>query len=158
MGIVPLAEALERAKAQGLDLAEISPNADPSVVKVLDWGKYRYEQQKLQQKSKGRQKQVELKQIRLGLKTDSHDIQVKLRAAERFLQAGHKVKVNLRFRGREITHPELGRAVLERFYTQMADSATKDQEATMTGRELSIILSRRKDAKDQNQEVPRQES
>jgi len=145
---VTIAEALERARAAELDLAEISPQAKPPVVKIVDWGKYKYEQTKLLQKSKGHQRQIEVKQIRLGLKTDVHDIDVKQRAAERFLKAGNKVKVNVRFRGREITHPELGREVINKFYERLAEVADRDSEPSMTGRELSMTLSRRKDAKD----------
>ncbi len=99
------------------------------------------------QKSKSRQKQVEVKQIRLGLKTDTHDVMVKIHAAERFLKAGHKVKVNVRFKGREITHPELGQNVINKFYEQLADVAERESQPTMNGRELSMILTRKKDAK-----------
>lgn len=128
------------------------------MVKILDWGKYRYEQQKHQQKSRSRQRQTEVKQIRLGLKTDTHDVAVKLRNAERFLQAGHKVKVNVRFRGREITHPELGRQVIEAFFANLSEIAVREQEPTQAGRELSMILARRKDAKAQDAQVSRQAS
>lgn len=133
-----------------MDLAEISPQAKPPVVKILDWGKYRYEQQKHQQKSRSRQRQVEVKQIRLGLKTDEHDVRVKLKSAEKFLQAGHKVKINLRFRGREITHPDLGRTVIDDFFNALKELAVVEQAPNMTGRELSMTIARRKDAKNQN--------
>lgn len=120
------------------------------MVKILDWGKYRYEQQKHQQKSRSRQRQVEVKQIRLGLKTDEHDVRVKLKSAEKFLQAGHKVKINLRFRGREITHPDLGRTVIDDFFNALKELAVVEQAPNMTGRELSMTIARRKDAKNQN--------
>lgn len=123
------------------------------MVKILDWGKYRYEQQKHQQKSRSRQKTVEVKQVRIGLKTDEHDVEVKFRSARKFLEAGHKVRVNVRFKGREITHPELGRAVIDGFYNRLADLALIEQAPSLTGRELSMTLARRKDAKDQDQKV-----
>lgn len=147
IGIVSIQEALTVAQERGLDLAEVSPNTEPPVVKLIDWGKYRYEQEKQLQKSRRNQKNVEVKQVRLGLKTGSHDIDVKLKAAVKFLEQGNKVKVNLRFKGREITHPELGRAILDDFYSKVHDIATKEQEPNLSGRELSMVLARRKDAK-----------
>lgn len=129
----------------------MSPNAEPPVVKLVDWGKYRYEQEKQLQKSRRNQKNVEVKQVRLGLKTGSHDIGVKLKSAIKFLEQGNKVKVNLRFKGREITHPELGRAILDDFYAQVAEIATKEQEPNLSGRELSMVLARRKDAQAKNE-------
>src|SRR5437762_4843803 len=111
LGIVTLREARERAEEADLDLAEIAPNAQPPVVKILDWGKYRYEQTKQLQKSKKNQKQVEIKQIRIGLKIGAHDLEVKRRAARKFISSGHKVRISLRFRGREIAHPDLGRTI-----------------------------------------------
>lgn len=148
VGVVSLREALRLAEQQGLDLAEVSPAANPPVVKILDWGKYRYEQEKQAAKSRRNQKIIDIKQVRLGLKTDKHDVAVKKRAALKFLEKGHKVKVNLRFRGREITHPELGRDVLEAFYNDLADKADREQAISQTGRELSMIITRKKDAKD----------
>lgn len=141
---------MEAAESKGFDLAEISPSTDPPVAKLIDWGKYQYEKEKQAAKSRKKQKSIELKQIRLGLKTDKHDVEVKRQAAIRFLENGNKVKVNLRFRGREITHPQLGQAILESFYTPLEEVATKEQEPTLSGRELSMILVRRKDAKTQN--------
>lgn len=148
VGVVSLSEALRLAQEEGLDLAEVSPSASPPVVRILDWGKYRYEQEKQATKSRKKQKTVEVKQIRLGLKTESHDIATKKRAAEKFLKNGHKVKINLRFKGREITHPELGRKVLQSFIDGLAEVATKEQDISLNGRELSIVMIRKKDAKD----------
>lgn len=150
VGIVSIEDARAEAQQAGLDLVEISPQANPPVVKIIDWGKYRYEQQKHVAKSKSKQKQVDVKQIRLGLKTDQHDVMVKQRSAEKFLNAGHKVKVNLRFKGREITHPDLGRAVLVRFAEQLSELATIEQDISLNGRELSLTLARKKDAKDKD--------
>ncbi len=147
MGITPLSEALETARLAGLDLAEIAPSANPPVVKVLDWGKYRYEQTKQQQKSRKHQKQVEVKQIRMGLKIGQHDLDVKLGQARRFLEQGHKVRVALRFRGREITHPELGKNNLTAFAAKLSDISAIEQDFAQTGRELSITLGATRDAK-----------
>lgn len=140
-------EALKIAENQNLDLVEISPQAKPPVVKLINWGKYRYEQDKLQQKSRKKQKNVELKQIRLGLKTDHHDLDVKFKAAQKFLDQGHKIRVNLRFKGREITHPELGQGILDNFFNRFENGEIKEQEPTLTGRELSMIIMRKKNAK-----------
>ncbi len=120
------------------------------MVKILDWGKYNYEQGKQLQKSKRHQKNIEVKQIRLGLKTDAHDIEVKLKAAHKFLEFGHKVKINLRFKGREITHPELGQKVLSQFFDKIKDVAEMEIAPSMTGKELSIVIVRKKNAKTQD--------
>lgn len=146
-GIVSLRQALDAAAEVGLDLAEIAPNAQPPVVKILDWGKYRYEQTKQLAKSKKNQKQVEVKQVRLGLKIGEHDLQVKLSRAVKFLEQGHKVKISLLFRGREITRPELGRAILDRVMEQLQDVASQEQAPQLSGRDLNMILGPKKDAK-----------
>jgi translation initiation factor IF-3 len=147
LGVVSLGQALQEAENAGLDLVEVAPQATPPVVRVIDWGKYRYEQDKQLQKSRRNQKQADIKQVRLGLKTDKHDLEVKIRAVRKFLGLGHKVRVNLRFRGREITHPDLGRGVLERFVEQLMDEATVEQPIALSGREMSTVLVRKKDAK-----------
>lgn len=149
-GVVTSAEALERAAAAGLDLVEIAPNAAPPVVKILDWGKYRYEQTKQVQKSRKAQRQTEVKQVRLSLKIGEHDLQVKVRHARQFLEAGHKVKIALRFKGREITHPDLGRAVLDRFVSELADLAQVEQQPQITGREMNMVIGINKNAKAEN--------
>lgn len=150
VGVVSLAEARRHAETASLDLVEVAPTASPPVVRVIDWGKYRYEQDKHLQQSRRNQKQVDIKQVRLGLKTDTHDREVKLKAARKFLDQGHKVRINLRFRGREITHPDLGRAVLEKFCAPLAEETTTEQPITLSGRELSVVLARKKDAKGKN--------
>lgn len=146
-GIVSLREALDAAAAANLDLAEIAPSAQPPVVKILDWGKYRYEQTKQLAKNKKNQKQVEVKQVRLGLKIGEHDLQVKLSRAIKFLEQGHKVKISLLFRGREITRPELGRAILDRVMEQLAEVAIQEQAPQLSGRDLNMIVGSKKDAK-----------
>ncbi len=147
MGVVALQEALERAQEAGLDLAEIAPGAQPPVVKILDWGKYRYEQTKAQAKNRRSQRQVEVKQVRLGLKIGDHDLEVKLKRARAFLEEGHKVKISLLFRGREITHPELGHKILERVANALSDIGAIEQSPQLSGRDLNMIIGVRKDAK-----------
>jgi translation initiation factor IF-3 len=110
------------------------------VVKILDWGKFRYEQTKQDQKNRKNQRSHDVKQVRVGLKIGQHDLDVKVRHARSFLETGHKVKVSLRFRGREVTHPDLGRAVLERFTAMVEDIAKREQEPTLSGREMTMIL------------------
>lgn len=150
LGIVSRADALARAESAGLDLAEIAPNATPPVAKILDWGKYRYEQTKLLAKNKKKQKLTAVKQVRVGLKTGEHDILVKQTLARRFLAEGNKVKVSLRFRGREITHQDLGAGVLKKFTEGVADVAEIEQQPALTGKELSLVLTQKHNAKTQN--------
>ena len=150
LGIVTLREALEAANQVGYDLAEISPTAQPPVAKILDWGKYKYEQTKQLQKSKKNQKLVEVKQVRLGLKIGEHDLATKLKHARKFLGEGHKVKVSLLFRGREITHPDLGHAILARVSKSLADVGTVEQSVQLTGRDLNMVIGQNKDAKAQD--------
>jgi translation initiation factor IF-3 len=149
-GVVSLREALDAAAEAGLDLAEIAPSAQPPVVKILDWGKYRYEQTKQLARNKKNQKQVEIKQVRLGLKIGEHDLQVKLARAIKFLEQGHKVKISLLFRGREISRPELGRAILNRVMEQLDEVAVQEQAPQLSGRDLNMIVGSKKDAKAQN--------
>jgi translation initiation factor IF-3 len=120
------------------------------VVKILDWGKYRYEQTKQQARNKKNQRQVEVKQVRLGLKIGEHDLDVKLKRARKFLDEGHKVKISLLFRGREITHPDLGHAMLARVMGRLEDVGVQEQAPTLTGRDLNIIVGIRKDAKNED--------
>jgi translation initiation factor IF-3 len=150
LGIVTLDEALEQAREAGFDLAEIAPGAEPPVVKILDWGKYRYEQTKQQARNKKNQRQAEVKQVRLGLKIGEHDLDVKLKRARKFLEEGHKVKISLLFRGREITHPDLGHAILARVMSRLEDVGVQEQAPTLTGRDLNIIVGIRKDAKNED--------
>jgi translation initiation factor IF-3 len=147
LGVVSLREALDRADEAGLDLAEIAPSAQPPVVKILDWGKFRYEQTKQLQKSRKNQRQVEVKQVRLGLKIGQHDLEVKLKRARKFLESGDKVKISLLFRGREITRPQLGREILDRVMEQLSDIAVQEQPPTLSGRDLNMIVGMKKDAK-----------
>ena len=128
------------AEERGLDLVEVAPNAVPPVCRIMDHGKYRYEQTKKEREARKNQKQVEIKQIRLEPKTDTHDIDVKTGQARRFLAEGDKVKFNLRFRGREIVHQEIGRDILDRIAENLRDVATIEQRPLMEGKVLSLTL------------------
>ena len=111
LGVMSTAEAIKRAREQGLDLVEINPKAVPPVCKILDYGRFKYDEKKRKRETKRKQTVVEIKEVKLRPKTDDHDLETKLRHARRFIEAGHKVKCTVRFRGREITHPEkIGRA------------------------------------------------
>ncbi len=140
MGIIPVAKALEAAYAQDLDLVCISPNAQPPVCKIMDYGKYRFEQAKREKEAKKNQKVMEVKEIRLGLSIDVHDFETKGRHAMRFLQDGNKVKVSIRFRGRELGHPELGIENMNRFAEFCAEFANVEKAAKMEGRNMIMFL------------------
>lgn len=133
-------EALKAAEDAGVDLVEISPAADPPVVKIVDWGKYQYQKMKEQQKNRKSSKASELKQIRLGLKIATNDLDIKLRKIREFLEAGHKVKIMVFFRGREMAHKELGYEMIERIITLLEDDAVLEQKPQMAGRNLSISV------------------
>lgn len=135
-----LSDALKIAEEAGVDLIEISPNATPPVVKVVDWGKYQYQKMKEQQKNKKRSKVVELKQIRMGLKIGTNDLEIKLRKIREFLCAGHKVKILIFFRGREMAHKELGYEMIDRISAQLEENAILEQQPQMLGRNLSIVV------------------
>jgi len=139
VGIVPIVEALRHAEGVGLDLVEVSPMADPPVCRVMDYGKYLYERAKRERKSR-QASRTEVKEIRLRPKTGEHDVAFKVRGARRFLEAGHKVKVRVRFRGREISYPEIAVNLLERVATDLADVSTIEKKAYMEGRSMLIIL------------------
>lgn len=133
-------QALEMAAEAGLDLVEVSPNAVPPVAKIMDWGKYRYELQKQQQKAKAKQKTTELKMIRLGVKIGTHDLETKLRTAEKFLDKEDKVKFQLRFRGREVVHKDLGEKLLLSISESLAEKGEMEQKPMFAGREMTIVI------------------
>ncbi len=137
---MPLRDALEFAQAHDLDLVEVAPNADPPVCRLMDYGKFLYEQAKKDRKARKAQKS-EVKEIRLRPKTGEHDVAFKARDARRFLSDGLKVKVRVRFRGREITYPEIGREMLNRVAQELGDVSTIEQAPRMEGRSLLMILS-----------------
>ena len=140
LGIVQLREALAIAEERGLDLMEVAPNAVPPVCRIVDYGKFRYEQTKKDREARKNQKQAELKEVRLKPKTDDHDLEVKAKQARKFLLAGDKVKFTVRFRGREIFHPDIGREMLEQMAEDLRDVATVEQRPLMEGRALSLML------------------
>ncbi len=142
-GVMTTREALHRAFAVGLDLLEISPNAEPPVVKVLDYGKYKYEQQKKKNEAKKKQKVIEIKEIKVRPNIDENDYQVKLRAMKMFIEEGDKVKVTLRFRGREMAHQDLGIKVLERVRIDMEPLTKIEQMPRMENRQMIMVLTPR---------------
>ncbi len=144
VGIVSLAQALEFAEEAVLDLVEIAPNAEPPVCRVMDYGKYRYAASKKQHHAKRRQKQIIVKEVKFRPGTDVGDYDVKLGRLKKFLQAGNKTKVTLRFRGREMNHPELGRSMLSRVEQDLADIAVVEQEPVMEGRQMVMLLAPQK--------------
>lgn len=142
-GVMSAREAQNRAFMAGLDLVEISPNADPPVVKVLDYGKFKYEQQKKKNEAKKKQKVIEIKEIKVRPNIDENDYQVKLRAMKSFIDEGDKVKVTLRFRGREMAHQDLGVKVLERIRNEMETSSKVEQMPRLENRQMVMVLSPR---------------
>ena len=139
-GIVPTFEALQMARAVGVDLVEIAPQAQPPVCKLLDYGKYKFELEKKNRESRKHQKQIRIKEIRMQPKIDEHDLEFKTRHVQEFLDEGNKVKVTIRFRGRELAHTELGRAVLDRILQMLGDAFLVEKPAQMEGRTMSILL------------------
>jgi translation initiation factor IF-3 len=142
-GVMSARDAWLRAQAVGLDLLEISPNADPPVVKILDFGKYKYELQKKKNEAKKKQKVIEIKEIKVRPNIDENDYQVKMRAMKSFIEEGDKVKVTLRFRGREMAHQEIGIRVLERIRTEMDTTSKVEQMPRMENRQMVMVLTPR---------------
>ena len=143
IGVVSTREALAAAEDAGLDLVEISPNADPPVCKILDFGKFKYEQQKKKNEARKKQKVIEVKEIKLRPNIDDHDYDVKMRSATNFLEEGDKVKVTMRFRGREMMHQELGMNVLMRVKDQLDPLAKVEQTPQLEGRQMTMVLAPR---------------
>lgn len=139
-GIFTIDEALEKAQSYGLDLVEIAPNLDPPVCKIIDFGKYRYEQQKKEKEARKKQHNVTLKEIRFRPHTDTHDFDFKTRHAKEFLEQGHKVKAWVQFRGRDIVYKDAGRELLDRFTEKLEDVSKVDQAPKMEGRRMTTIL------------------
>jgi len=144
LGILPIQEALRLAFERNLDLVEVAPNAVPPVCRLLDFGKYQYERQKKEREDRKKQKVIEIKEIRLRPRTGEHDIDVKVRQTLSFLEEGSKVKVAVRFRGREITHPEIARDQLDTFVERVGDAAVIEVQPSMEGRNLFMLLSPKK--------------
>lgn len=135
-----LSDALAAAQERGLDLVEVSPNASPPVCRIMDYGKYKYQQSKKAAEAKKKTARVEVKEVKMRPKTEEHDFQVKLRNARRFLEAGHKVKVTVMFRGREVTHPEFGQKLLARVAEEVTDLGQVEGRPNMAGRFMSMII------------------
>jgi translation initiation factor IF-3 len=142
-GVMTAREAMQRAFMVGLDLVEISPNADPPVCKILDFGKFKYEQQKKRNEAKKKQKVIEIKEIKVRPNIDENDYQVKMRAMKSFIEEGDKVKVTLRFRGREMAHQDIGVRVLERIRAEMDTTSKVEQMPRMENRQMVMVLSPR---------------
>jgi translation initiation factor IF-3 len=140
LGVMPTSEALKAAEGRGLDLVEVNPKSVPPVCKILDFGRYKYEEKKRASDAKRKQTVVELKEVKLRPKTDDHDLQVKVRSARRFLESGNKVKFTVRFRGREITHPQRAQMQLDWLVEQLVDLANLEQRPQMEGRTMSAIV------------------
>ena len=140
IGVVSRREALIRAQDAGLDLVEVSPTAEPPVCKILDYGKFKYESQKKKNEARKKQKIIEVKEIKMRPGIDDHDYDVKMRAMHRFLEEGDKVKVTMRFRGREMVHQELGLKVLERVRGQLDEVAKVEQMPRLEGRQMTMVI------------------
>lgn len=140
LGIMSARDALNLAAEKNLDLVKIAPQATPPVCKIIDYGKYRFEQAKREKEAKKNQRVVEIKEIRLSLNIDTHDFETKRNHAIRFLNDGNKVKVSIRFRGREMGHPELGAGIMKRFAESLADTANVDKPAKLEGRNMLMFL------------------
>lgn len=138
--MISRSEALQLAKDADLDLVEISPAANPPVAKIVDWGKFNYQRTKQQQKNKKAVKAQDLKQMRMGLKIGEHDLEVKLRKVTGFLEDGHKVKMTLFFRGRELAHKDLGFALADKIINQFGDTIAVDQPPQMTGKQIIFVI------------------
>src|SRR2546425_10238094 len=143
LGIMPPPQALALAKQKGLDLVEISPTATPPVCRIMDFGKYQYQEQKRAREARRHQKVIEVKEIKFRPKVDEHDYQFKKKHIERFLEDGDKVKATIFFRGREMAHPEIGRRILERLVQELADVAIAETMPRMEGNQMHTILTRR---------------
>lgn len=140
IGVVPLREAINAARDKGMDLVEVSPNADPPVVRVMDYGKFLYEQAKREREARKSQKQIEVKEIRLRPKTTDHHRSFKIRDARKWLEDEMKVKVRIRFRGRELTYPEIALEQLNEIAEELSDVAMIEQKPNMEGRSMLMVL------------------
>jgi len=143
-GIMSIRRALEMAEEAGLDLVEIAPNGEPPVCRIMDYGKFRFEQAKKASIAKKKQKNIQVKEIKFRPGTEEADYQVKMRNVRRFLEEGDKVKITLRFRGREMAHKELGAAMLKRVETELAEDITVEQFPRMEGRQMVMMIAPKK--------------
>ncbi len=144
LGIMSAKDALKAAEDRNLDLVKIAPGAQPPVCKIMDYGKYRFDQAKREKEAKKNQKVIELKEVRLSLNIDVHDFNTKVNQAKKFIANGNKLKVSIRFRGREMGHPEIGQANMERFAEAMAEVANVEKAAKMEGRNMLMFMAPKK--------------
>lgn len=140
IGVVTPSEALNRARAANLDLVEVSPNAEPPVCKILDYGKYKYEEQKRKNEQKKKQKVIEIKEIQLRPVIDTHDLEVKLKNARKFLEKGDKLKVTMRFRGREMSHQDIAMKVMDKVKEELSDIAKIEQPPKLEGKRMIMLM------------------
>lgn len=140
LGVMPTEEALNKAREMNMDLVEVAPKADPPVCKIMDYGKFRYQQQKRAHEAKKKQTVIQLKEVKIRPKIDEHDFQFKLKHARRFLEGGDKAKVSVMFRGREIVHRDLGRKLLDRFIKEIEDIGEVESMPKMEGRNMTMVL------------------
>lgn len=140
LGVMPAREAMSIADEKGLDLVKVSPNAKPPVCKIMDYGKFRFEQSKKQKEAKKNQKIIVLKEMRLSATIDKHDLEVKAKNVNKFLKAGDKVKISIRFRGRQMTHTEKGLKVMNDFYAMVEENGVIEKRAKLEGRSMFMIL------------------
>ncbi len=147
LGIMSPEEALSKARSMDLDLVEVAPQAKPPVCRIMDYGKFRYEQSKKAREAKKKQAVIQLKEIKLRPKTDEHDFQFKARHVERFLRSGNKAKITMMFRGREMVHTELGKRLLDRLADVLKEVGQVEQPARLEGRNMTMVLAPRPEAK-----------
>ena len=140
LGIMPTSRALQLAEEAGLDLVKIAPKAQPPVCKIIDYGKYRYEQTRKEKEARKKQQVVELKEVQLSCRIDTHDFETKARNAQKFLAAGNKVRVVMRFRGREMSHMAIGREIIDKFAEICSDVGTVDKKHSVDGRIMSMVV------------------
>lgn len=140
VGVVSVNEGLAMAEKAGLDLVEVSPNATPPVCKILDYGKYKYEQQKKAHEAKKKQKVVHIKEVKLRPNIDTHDLEIKMKSVHKFLDAGDKVKITLRFRGREMAHQEIGMQLLDRVKEELGDKIKVEHRPSFEGRQVVMVV------------------
>ena len=144
LGIMPVDEALAAAESQGLDLVEVAPNARPPVVRIMDYGKFKYEQARKAREARKKQHQIQIKEVKFRPGIEAHDFEFKLRHARRFLEEGNKVKATMMFRGRQMAHPELGREVLIRVAQALEDVGRVESDPLLDGRNMTMILAPRR--------------
>ena len=144
LGVMPITEAMKLAREAELDLVKIAPTAKPPVCKIIDYGKYRYEQARKEKEAKKKQKTIEIKEVRLSPNIDENDLNTKVNAARKFIEKGNKVKVSLRFRGREMAHVQRSKQILDVFSERMADVAVVDKAPKMEGRSMTMFLTEKR--------------